>query len=160
MPADWNHSEHLVVPFERTFLLYRVCGLLRVEAQGLCLEFQTLENLLGVMRSRVRQVQIRWCDLSSFTLVLHRLRGAEIQIQTRHLKALKGLPGSLQGRYHCFVRRRDRALAEELVLQVELALSAERLRQLNTPAASPAEGPLPQLLLRAAARRLRGLLDD
>lgn len=46
--SAFQDYDTLIVPFERSFMLYRVAGLIRAEAQGLTIEFQTVENILGL----------------------------------------------------------------------------------------------------------------
>jgi hypothetical protein len=151
----------LIVPFERSFTLYRVAGLLRAEAQGLTIEYQAVENILGLGRSRARSLFVPYRDLVTLRLLPHRLRSAELLIQTRNLQALRKLPGSLQGRYICRIRRHDLPQAELLVSQLELGLSQERIDRLENPdAVRPPllEEPLGRLLLKEAIQRLRDFL--
>ncbi|PIQ23362.1 hypothetical protein COW36_08445 [bacterium (Candidatus Blackallbacteria) CG17_big_fil_post_rev_8_21_14_2_50_48_46] len=153
--------ENLVLPFERSFMLYKVYGLMRPEYQGLVLEFQTVENILGLMRSKGQSLFIPWREILEIRLLPHRLRSPELLLQTRSLKVLRKLPGSLQGRYTCRLHRRDRNQAEYFVAQVELHLTELRIQELENPQPETPliEEPLGRLLLNAAVTRIRDFLS-
>lgn len=159
--SAFQDYDTLIVPFERSFMLYRVAGLIRAESQGLTIEFQTVENILGLVRSRARSLFVPYRDLVELRLLPHRLRAAELQIQTRNLQALRKLPGSLQGRYLCRIRRRDLFQAEMLVSQIELGLAQDRIQRLENPEPEQPllQEPLARLILKEAAARLRNLLN-
>jgi len=94
-------------------------GLLREEGENLCFEFQTKDNIAGIIKSGVRHVRVPIRDLVSVTLTKGWLGitwlGVKIVIQSSDLKSLQGVPGMSGGRVELSVARKDCGAAERFV---------------------------------------------
>lgn len=121
------------VPFRAGHTWYRVFGLLRVRQRSLLIEFQTLENILGLVKSRIRHIEIPISEMASAAFEPHFFRGGELILRALSLKTFQKFPGSLQGVCHLRVARRDRALAEDLVVQLQLRMAEVQLERMEGP---------------------------
>lgn len=94
-------------------------GLLKDEGEHLTLEFQVRDSLAGVLKSKVRQVQIPLDEVVSLTLTKGWLGtswlGVKVVIQTSRLEAVKDVPGASQGRVDLGIARKDVEAAEMFV---------------------------------------------
>lgn len=127
------HAEQLVLPFHVGHTLYRVYGLIRCAPEQLTLEFQTVENVLGLVRGRIRQIQIPWQELSEISLQPRRWGGANLRLSTLQLQTLRKFPGALQGTCRLQIRRADLALAEQWFHLLELHQAQWQLQQFDKP---------------------------
>lgn len=139
------------VPFVYTYhhpagsTTIEVRGVLRVEPQGLAIEFRerpVLTKKTGVVDESIRSFVIPWSDVQSaevresFWLLRPR-----IVLRTRSLRALAGLPQVDGTEARLIVARSDRGLARELATQAEAAAADHRLRALDAPPLSPPAPP-------------------
>jgi hypothetical protein len=94
-------------------------GLLRDEGHHLSFEFQTMDSVAGIIKSKVKQVRAPLADLVSVTLTKGWLGttwlGVKIVIQAGGLETLKEIPGMSGGRIELSVARKDRQAAEKFV---------------------------------------------
>jgi len=109
-------------------------GLLRLDGETLVLEFETkavdLMNL-GATQHRLPLAEVETCQWKPGWL------GGKIQIATRSLGTLSGIPGAAQGQVTLKVSRKDRAAALGLVASVELVLAHRVVRAADTAARPP-----------------------
>lgn len=124
-------SEIPILPFRVHRLWYRVYGLLRLEPEHLYIELQTIENITGVLRSRIRTLAISLTDITAINLEKGWRGSATLHIRTSSLKILKRFPGSHSGECQLYIRRRDWLLAEAMCHQIELHQTEQRLKQLE-----------------------------
>ena len=90
-------------------------GLVSLAGACLRLEYQLKDGVLGVVKSKVRELEIPLADLASIDVVRGWLGGCKIVLQARSMQALQKVPGMAQGRVELIVDRADRAAAERLV---------------------------------------------
>jgi hypothetical protein len=94
-------------------------GLLRDEGEHLTIEFQVQDSIAGVLKSKVRQVQIPLDEIVSLTLTKGWLGtswlGVKVVIKTSRLETVKGVPGASQGRVELGIGRKDVETAEIFV---------------------------------------------
>lgn len=128
-----SNSELLILPFHVNHTLYRVYGLLRLEPGQLVLEFQSVENILGLIRGRIRTVRLPLRNLDAIQLEKGFWGGRNLSLRTRSLESLRKFPGAYQGLCSLHIRRADSLLAENLVSLVDLRLAEGRFEDLNPP---------------------------
>lgn len=103
-------------------------GVLCFDGSRLALEFETTDGVIEVLRS----------DIQRFEVVVEKIEslewcpgwwGGQLELVTPGLATLQGVPGNAQGRVTLSVARRDRAAAQRLATEVQLALADRVLRQ-------------------------------
>lgn len=151
--------DRLTLPFQIKRPLFRVYGLMRLEENTLVLEFQNMENVLGMFRGRIRKVLVPYHELDTVALRKAFLGGRALTLRCFHLRSLNKVPCAVQGVVELRVRRVDSELADGFVAQLELALAQDRLRQLEDP--PPAiEAPESKIQkLQAAWSSFKALMD-
>lgn len=102
-------------------------GLLRLEGDSLMLEFETKDGVLEVLRSGPQHHRIPLSEIEACRWKRGWF-GGELEVATRNLGVLGGIPGAAQGRIVLQVSRRDRDAAFALASSVELILAHEVLR--------------------------------
>jgi hypothetical protein len=124
-----------VVPFELGALYGNFAsghGLLRIEDNQLCLEFQVRDNLVGIWKSSVRQVRIPRADLASVTLECGWFGFCNsLVIQVTRMEAVQDVPGMSKGRVILKIARKDRAAAERLITALEISSLADEGRRFD-----------------------------
>lgn len=128
--------ERITLPFHINHTLFRVYGLLRLEERVLVLEFQRVENVLGLLRGCIRSVEVPYRELDSVELIKAMWGGRLMRLRCFRLQALRKVPRALQGVAELRIRRSDSVLAESFAAQLELELAQDRLAQLDEPARS------------------------
>ncbi|CAN5666359.1 hypothetical protein BH23PLA1_BH23PLA1_28970 [soil metagenome] len=105
-----------VIPFSMdTYLgLGSVQGLIRCEANALILEYRTRDSVMGLLRTRPREVRIPIDQICAIRLD-EGFFGTSLEIQTSTLRTWQDFPGSDQGRVRLGIARADRPSARELV---------------------------------------------
>jgi len=106
--------------------LASAAGILKTEPAGIVLEFEIKDAVLGVIRSGVRESLIAWDHIDAVRLKSG-LFGCRIEVATRSMRAVEGIPGADRGMVSFNVERRNRERAEEFVTGAMLALSEHRL---------------------------------
>jgi hypothetical protein len=123
---------------------------LRFDGESLVIEFQTRDGMFEVLLSDIRRVTLPLPALTAFTWKPGWFGGA-LDLSVASLDLTRDLPGSEPGGVHLRVRRKDRAAAEHLANEVQLALANRVLDRLEahttglneTSPARPAAGPAP-----------------
>jgi hypothetical protein len=92
-------------------------GLVRPDADSLCLEYQVQDSMLGIVRGKAKTVRIPLADLESVAM-RGRWLGRTLVIQARSLLSVAAVPGSRQGRVELTIARADVPAAERLVTGV------------------------------------------
>lgn len=124
-------AESVSVPFTIPHLyggLGEGSGIATAGRDGLSLEFETKDAVLGMMKSGVRDVTLALGDLVSVKLDKS-WTNTKIVVRARSMKALADVPGSEGGEVTLYVARKDRALAERLVSVLTFELSEHALQQ-------------------------------
>jgi hypothetical protein len=96
-------------------------GLIRDEGDGLCLEFQVQDAVVGLIKGDIRQVRIPLADLASVSLE-RRWFGLStyLVIQGTRMEAVKDVPGMEQGRLVLGIARKDREAAAKFVAELHV----------------------------------------
>jgi hypothetical protein len=121
------------VPFKIRYLLgnlARVEGVARLEADALILEFRTVDGLVGVFRSRPKEVRIHLNDIESVDFRRGWITG-RLRIGTRRVSALEAIPGAKGAEINLKCRRRHRLAAEELASSLRLRVTEKHLEELR-----------------------------
>jgi len=128
-----RNPDLLALPFHVHHTFYRVYGLLRLEHDHLALEFQSRENVLGLIRGPIRNITVPLDEIADLTLGKGLWGGRNLRLRTFRLQVLRKFPGALQGCCQLSIRRVDASLAEQLVNTVELQRAERHLRWLENP---------------------------
>lgn len=105
-------------------------GVLRATPEGLTLEFEVKEALLGLLKSGVKEISIPMREIASVTLKKGWFR-TRLIIRATHLKTLREVEGNQGAEITLRVSRKDRALADELVAMLNLRLCAQDLKKME-----------------------------
>ena len=105
-------------------------GMARASRAGLTLEFEVKDSLVGVIRSGVREIQIRIDDLDRLDLRKGWFK-TRLLVRTRRMAVLDKVPGHQVGVIELRIAREDRAVAEALVSQLMLIVSERELERLS-----------------------------
>lgn len=150
--------DKIALPFHIRHAFFRVHGLLRIEPKALIMEFQTTENVVGLIKSRIKTRQIPLKHLSDTQLVKGPLGGQKLLLQTLYLESFKGLPTAKEGRCVLSIRRGDKPLAEQWHSQLELACIEARYAT-EDPLEIEAGFELPESL-KLAWNKVKGFLNS
>ncbi len=137
------NPELISLPFYVSQVLYRVYGLLRLESGRLVIEYQTVENIVGMVRGPLRSVSIPLREIASVDLNKASFGGRQLDLRLLYLHSLRKFPGVYDGVCQLRIRRNNVLLAQEFVNRLELLLSEEALRQLENPRLNYAESQIP-----------------
>lgn len=92
-------------------------GLINLEEDGLSIEYQSNDSLLGLWQSKVKSMELPFADIASIKLD-RKLWTADLVIQGKRMRAFKNLPGSQGGLLRVTVNRQSHNAAANLVQQV------------------------------------------
>jgi hypothetical protein len=106
-----------------------VHGLLRYDADGLHLEFQSKDAVFGVFKSALKSVHVNPDQLRDLRYRKSWFRHFLI-LQTRDMRAIERVPGATSGEVRLKIRKADLAQAKSLSIHVSSALTDERLKRL------------------------------
>ena len=123
----------IALPFYVSQVLYKVYGLMRLESDQLIIEYQTVENVLGLVRGPMRKAAIPLREIAEVSLSKGNFGSRQICLRLLYLHSLRKFPGVYDGFCQLRIRRAHALLAEEFVSRLELLLSEEVLRQLENP---------------------------
>jgi hypothetical protein len=96
-------------------------GLIHDEGDCLCLEYQVEDQVIGLVKSGIKQVRIPLADLASVSLE-RRWFGLStyLVIQVTRMQAVKDVPGMEQGRLVLGIARKDREAAAKFVAELHV----------------------------------------
>ena|SRR5438876_6111568 len=115
-------------------------GIARLDESGLILEFSVKDALVGVLKSKPKEVRLVFADIAEVTFKGGLFRG-ELTLQTRRMSAIADVPGSSAGRLRLRCRRKHWPIARELTSQLTLRVMAEDLRHMAAANSRPRELP-------------------
>lgn len=124
---------NLTIPFEITNInhgLQKASGLMSWNQNGLVLEFQTEDAVIGLFKSEVEEASISISDLLNVEFTKN-IFSAKLIIEAKSLKALQDIPGTEQARCELKIKRRDRKKAARLASNIQLAISEHRLNEMD-----------------------------
>jgi hypothetical protein len=105
-------------------------GILRTTENGLLLEFQVKDGVVGVLKSGINEVHVTLDQLSNISLKAGWFR-TMLHIRTRSMAALKGIPGNEPGQIALQIARKDRTIAQAVASGLMLRLSEKNLERFN-----------------------------
>ena len=118
------------VPFTQVGTITEYAGVVRLEGDNLCIEYQRsrggavgewvgvlsfLVPVTGLFKTGVREVRVPVRDLTAVTLEGSLLSGHRIVLQAARMEAVRDVPGMAQGRIVLEIARKDREAATALV---------------------------------------------
>ncbi len=121
------------MPFRMRYLpanVGRVEGVARLEHDALVLEFNVADALLGVLRSRRREVRIELADVESVEFRRGWFAG-KLRIFTRRVSSLESLPWARGPEIKLKCGRRHRLEAQELASSLRLQVTERHLEALR-----------------------------
>ncbi len=121
------------VPFKITNISHgfqEANGLFTLEEEGLQLEFEVKDTIVGAVKSEVKTVQIPYSSLESITFKKG-LLSAKIILEGVSMNVFSKLPGVEVATCTLKVKRKDRKEAEALASQAKLGLSEYRLSEME-----------------------------
>ena len=118
--------------------LASVAGLLHIGEGALRMEFRVTDAIFGLLRSRVRDIELELTDIESVSFRDGWFR-KRIVIQTRRLGIISDLPGGEAGVIVLHVQRRHRERIRECVSRISLGISEARLRAIERRTEQDAE---------------------
>lgn len=107
-------------------------GRAHVDASGLHIEYRVEDAVFGVLKSRIREVDIPFGDIDDIRLIDGWFR-CRIVVQLHSLHIIADFPASKSGRLEFKLAREHRERAREFYSHLSLCMSEERLRQLEQP---------------------------
>ena len=105
-------------------------GIATATTEGLTLEFQVKDSLVGMIKSDVRKIAIPISELHSIDLKESWFRN-RLFIRVRNMATLANVPGSNTGQVELRVARSDKTTAQALVSILTLSLSERKLADLG-----------------------------
>ena len=118
------------VPFTQVGAITEYAGLVRLDGDSLCIEYQRsrggavgewvgvlsfLVPVTGLFKTGVQQVRVPVRDLTAVTLEGSLLTKTRIVLQAARMEAVQDAPGMAQGRVVLDIARKDREAAAALV---------------------------------------------
>ena len=105
-------------------------GLASMTSDGLTLEFEVKDAVVGVLRTGPRHVHIELDHLGGVELITGWFT-TRLRIRTRTMAALSAVPGDHTDCIQLGVRRQDRPMAQALASAIALRLSERQLEILG-----------------------------
>ena len=131
---DWRRGIKVVsVPFFINDLYggFAVArGVLRSGPEDLVLEFNTKDNVVGLLSTGVKQVRIPIAEIESIRLQ-QRLGRATLRLRTMSMASVVDIPGYSEEGASLRIARRYRNDAKALVSEVDLRIAELRLDELD-----------------------------
>lgn len=106
-------------------------GLVRRDGNGLCLQWQTRDALVGLLKSELKTGHLALSEVAA--IEYHSFFGLwpRVHISLSDLSAAAGLPGGAEGVIKLGVRWADRRAAANLVQRLQLELGERRFQALQ-----------------------------
>lgn len=128
-----NYSTNQVIPFEipnvnHGFQVAK--GILKLRDQGIVLEFETKDAILGVISSGVQTMTLRYEDLESIRFKKGWF-SSKILLEATSMRVFEDLPGSEQATCELKVRRKNREEAEKVISTARMYHSEFKLDQMD-----------------------------
>ncbi|MBW4654590.1 MAG: hypothetical protein KME20_16355 [Kaiparowitsia implicata GSE-PSE-MK54-09C] len=105
-------------------------GIAHIHNDGIVLEYQTSDPIIGVVKSGVKTIRLPIEDIARVRVV-NGWFSTKFIIQMRSLQSLQALGHYAQGQVKLRLERADRDLAQQAASQIRLQLSAYQLNQLE-----------------------------
>ncbi|MDP2286375.1 MAG: hypothetical protein Q8L06_19735, partial [Pseudohongiella sp.] len=92
-------------------------GMIRLEEGKLVLEYQTIDALLGLVKSAVKTVEIPLGNLTSVR-VDQKLWNADLVLQGKTMGALSSIPGASRGQLRVKLNRQAVSAAKAMIAEI------------------------------------------
>lgn len=128
-----DYSRSRSVPFEIPNVNYGfqvAKGILKLSSDGIELEFETKDALLGLISSGVNSVKLSYDDLESIRIDKGWL-SAKIVLEGTSMRVFEDLPGTEQATCMLKVNRKDKDEAQKVISTARMYLSEYKLEQME-----------------------------
>ncbi len=98
-------------------------GLINLEGDNVVVEYQTLDSMMGFLKTSVKHVEIAVENLTGARLE-QKLWSSYLVLQGRNIRTFKNAPGSSSGRLRVRINRQSRKATESLVQEIRARLTA------------------------------------
>ena len=115
-------------------------GIARLAPEGLLLEFQVKDNVIGLLKSAPREVCIPFAELAEVVFKRGILSGALI-LRARRLTTLASVPGIKENELRLKCKRRYREAARDLASLLNMRILAHDLHEMTGPTSLPTPPP-------------------
>jgi hypothetical protein len=105
-------------------------GLIHFAEDGIRIEYQVRDSLIGVLRSAIRDLVIPYDQIESIVFRKRWWRRS-IEIQTSSLRIAAAIPGQSGATIRIKVQRHDRRRIEEAITHATLRMSEIRLERIE-----------------------------
>ena len=126
-------DDRLSLPFTIPDLyhgLAHAIGRLRLDQEGIVLEYRIADAVLGILKSRVHETHIPFDEIESIQFKNGWFR-KRIFIQTYSLHSQAAIPGGDDGVIRLKVTRHDKERALEVISRINLHISESRLERMD-----------------------------
>lgn len=106
-------------------------GILKLRPEGIELEFETKDAILGVISSGVQSVQLSYGDLESIRFDKGWF-SAKIILEATSMKIFEDLPGTEQATCMLKVKRKHKEEAQKVISTARMHHSEHKLDQMNS----------------------------
>lgn len=107
-------------------------GLMKFSAKnGLVLEFQIKDSIVGIIKSDVREINLKWDEIADFQLK-KKWFSAVVTIRVNKMSVFEDLPGTKAGEFKAKIKKEDYESARNLQSSLMLLLSEKKIEQLDT----------------------------
>lgn len=112
--------------------LTRADGLINYsEKEGFCIEFETKDSILGIIKSSVKQVVLYWNDIASVE-VKKKWFSAEIRIRATSMQSFRDLPSESAAVFVAKIKKEYLEQALSLRSELLLLISEKKIEQLDS----------------------------
>lgn len=105
-------------------------GMIWFEHDVLCLEFETKDSVLGLVRSGVKEKKLFLQDIDAIEYI-QKVFKTQLTIRARRMTVVDGIPGNRLGEIQLRFKKRYRHEVSNLASQLALRLSEKRLEDLD-----------------------------
>lgn len=127
------YAPHIILPFKADEVyagMAETQGMLQVHKQGLLLEFQTKDAIFGLVKSKVKKLEISLGELADVELRT-RFWKSQLLLHINNMKTLNKFPAAQEGVIKLHIKRKDKRKALEIQSYINMRLSEHRLEMLG-----------------------------
>lgn len=129
MSMHTNRSVPFEIP-EINYGLKEAKGLIKMWKQGLELEFEVQDGLIGILRSGVQTVRIPYGDLNAIEYEKGWFRDKVI-LEGVSMRVFEGIPGTDVATCTLKIKRKNREEAQSLISTARMNLSEYKLQRME-----------------------------
>jgi|AntRauTorckE6833_2_1112554.scaffolds.fasta_scaffold101680_1 hypothetical protein len=105
-------------------------GVVKTSTNGLILEFQTVDAIVGLIKSDVKQLQLPYDSIRAISFKKG-LFSSKLTISCSSMKELEDVDFAEQATLTLKIKRKDRSVGKDIVGNMHLELSEHRLKKLE-----------------------------